>query len=207
VLDGDFHLDGNPVALAHRQQAFAPGAWTHLDEVHGTRLHVVTHPGEFARCEGDASVTRVPGAVLSAWVGDCAPVALVGEDDRGHGVVGVAHAGWRGALEGVLPATVTAMDARGVQAVLGPCIGSCCYEFGGELLAEFVGRFGPEVTATTSWGTPSLSMPAVVSASLAEIGVPVRRVGGCTRCDRRWFSHRRGDTGRHAMTVTLMAAA
>jgi copper oxidase (laccase) domain-containing protein len=210
VRDGDFHLDSAPVALAHRQQAFAPGVWTHLDEVHGTCVRVVTRPGEFDRSEGDAAVTRVPGAVLSVWVGDCAPVVLVGDDggdERRGGVVAVAHAGWRGALDGVVQATVAAMRARRVHAVLGPCIGPCCYEFGDDLLEEFVHRYGPSVASTTSWGTPSLSMPEVVRVALAECDVPARRMGACTQCDRRWFSHRRGDTGRHVMTVTSMSAA
>jgi polyphenol oxidase len=206
VLDGDFHLDGDAVALAHRQQSFAPGPWTHLDEVHGTAVRIVTRPGEWDRCEGDASVTRVPGAVLSVWVGDCAPVVLVGEDDDG-GVIAAAHAGWRGALDGVLSATVTAMGARDVHAVLGPCIGPCCYEFGDDLLERFVGRFGPSVRATTTWGTPSLSMPEVVRRALGEFDVPVERVGGCTRCDSRWFSHRRGDSGRHVVTAVLANAS
>jgi YfiH family protein len=207
VLDGDFHLDGNPVALAHRQQALVPGRWTHLDEVHGTCVRVVTRPGEFDRCEGDAAVTRVPGAVLSAWVGDCAPIVMVGAGDDGRGVVAATHAGWRGALDGVVQATVAEMPAHQVRAVLGPCIGPCCYEFGEELLAAFVDRFGPAVAAITTWGTPSLSMPEVVRSALHECAVPVQRIGGCTRCDPRWFSHRRGDAGRHVMAVRLARAA
>jgi hypothetical protein len=204
--DGDFHLDGDRVARRHRQQAFTAGPWTHLHEVHGTVVREVTYPGEFDGVEGDAAVTRVRGAVLSVWVGDCAPVVFAGDDARGLGVIGVAHAGWRGALDGVLPATVTAMGAARVTAVLGPCIGPCCYEFGEDLLTRFVDRFGPGVASRTTWGTPSLSMPAVVRASLAESGVEVCALGGCTRCDRRWFSHRRGEEGRHVMTVHMMAA-
>jgi polyphenol oxidase len=202
VLDGDFHLDIDPVELAQRQQAFVPGAWTHLDEVHGTNVRVVTHPGEWNGCEGDAAVTRLPGVVLSVWVGDCAPVVLVGENDTG-GVIAAAHAGWRGALDGVLRATVVAMQARSVRAVLGPCIGPCCYEFGPDLLATFEERFGVGVASNTTWGTSSLSMPEVVRRALAEHDVPLERLGGCTRCDTRWFSHRRGDRERHVMTATL----
>jgi copper oxidase (laccase) domain-containing protein len=48
-------------------------------------------------------------------------------------------------------------------------------------------------------------MPDVVRVALAAIGVSLQRLGGCTRCDRRWFSHRRGDTGRQVMTVRLLA--
>jgi hypothetical protein len=192
-----------PSVLAHRRQTFVAGEWTQLDEVHGTDVCEVTFPGEHDGAVGDAAFTRVPGAVLSVWVGDCAPVALLGDT----GVVAVAHAGWKGALDGVLQRTVQAMDAGDVHAVLGPCIHGCCYEFGDDLLARFVERYGPQVSATTTWGTSSLHMPAVVAAALAEVGVAVdvdRSV--CTRCTDRWFSHRRGDAGRHVMTVRMMVA-
>lgn len=204
IADGDFHLEHHPVALAHRRQAFAPGRWTQLDEVHGVEVRVVTVPGEFDGAIGDAAVTRVRGAVLSVWVGDCAPVLMAGAGASGEGVIAVAHAGWRGALDGVLQATVHAAEATDLAAVLGPCIHGCCNEFGADLLAQFVDRFGPEVAARTSWGTPSLHLPAVVAAALAEVGVPVRDIGACTRCHpERWFSHRRGQSERHVCTLTI----
>jgi hypothetical protein len=93
------------------------------------------------------------------------------------------------------------------QAVLGPCIHPCCNEFGADLLARFVDRFGPQVAATTTWGTPSLHLPAVVRAALDAAGVDeVIEATACTRCDERWFSHRRGDAGRHVMCVRMMEA-
>ena len=205
-LDGDFHLEGDPVALAHRQQSFMPGRWTHLDEVHGTRVVRVERPGQHDRDVADAAITDVPGAVLSVWVGDCAPLVLVGERD-GATMLGALHAGWRGALDGVIAATVGAMQAHGTTAVLGPCIHGCCNEFGPDLLAEFEQQFGPEVRATTSWGAPSLHLPAVVAAACGELGVDVVDRSVCTRCDpSRWFSHRRGDLGRQVVAACLMAA-
>ena len=208
---GDFHVDGPRAALLHRRQAFQPGAWTQLDEVHGTRVVVVTSPGEHDLEVADAAVTAVPGAVLGAWVADCAPVVLVGSTPAGDGVVGAAHAGWRGALDGVLGATVAALRGLGaadVTAILGPCIHGCCDEFGTDLLGTFAERFGPEVRTTTTWGTPSLDMPAVVRAALAEHGVPLDDRSECTRCHAdRWFSHRRGDLGRQVMTVRLVGPA
>ena len=167
----------------------------------------VTRPGEHDGAVGDAAVTAVPGAVLAVWVGDCAPVALLGERADGTGVAAVAHAGWKGAIDGVLQRTVQAMHATAVTAVLGPCIHGCCYEFGPDLLDRFVRRFGPQVAATTTWGTPSLHMPAVVAAALAEVGVDLLHNAGtasCTRCSTSWYSHRRGDAGRHVMTVRMM---
>lgn len=201
--DGDFHLDGHPIALEHRRQAFAPGRWTQLDEVHGTRVVVVGHPGDSDRMEGDAAVTASTGALLAVWVGDCAPVVLVGDD----GAVGVAHAGWKGALDGVLQAAVEAMPSRSVGAVLGPCIHECCYEFGADDLRRMVERYGAGVASTTTWGTFALSMPKVVTAALAEVGVGVQSLSECTRCAPEvFYSHRRGERGRQVMTVVSMAA-
>lgn len=207
--DGDFHLEGDPVALAHRQQSLMPGHWTHLDEVHGTRVVRVVTPGDRDGEVADAAVTAALGAVLSVWVGDCAPVVLLGANDDG-GVLGALHAGWRGALDGVVAGTVGALadlGARDVVAVLGPCIHGCCNEFGVDLLDEFTSRFGHGVRATTSWGAPSLHLPAVIDAACRELGVALTDVGECTRCHPdRWFSHRRGDVGRHVVAACLMAA-
>ena len=206
IVDGDFHIEGEAVALRHRRRAFSPGLWTQLDEVHGTQVRVVTVPGEYDGAIGDAAITRCRGAVLSVWVGDCAPVLLAGVGTEGSGVIGAVHAGWRGALDGVLQSTVDAASAAHLQAVLGPCIHGCCNEFGADLLAEFESRFGPSVVARTTWGTPSLHLPAVVAATLAEVGVPMVDVGECTRCHpERWFSHRRGQLQRQVCTVTMMA--
>lgn len=205
-LDGDFHLEGDPVVLAHRQQAFMPGRWTHLDEVHGTHVVAVGVPGEHDGAVADAAVTDVPGAVLSVWVGDCAPVVLVGVRG-GTGVLGALHAGWRGALDGVVAATVRAMDATEVTAVLGPCIHGCCNEFGADLLDQFEQRFGHDVRGVTSWGTPSLHLPSVLASACTELGVELLDRSVCTRCDGgRWFSHRRGDAGRQVVAAGLMAA-
>ena len=204
VVDGDFHIESDPVALAHRRQAFTPGPWSQLDEVHGDVVRTVTFPGEHDGAEGDGLVTRCRDAVLAVWVGDCAPVAFVSDD----GVIATAHAGWKGALGGVLEQTVEAMATTSrVTAVLGPCIHGCCYEFGAGDLAVMVDRFGASVAATTTWGTPSLHMPAVVEAVLAARGIDVVDLSACTKCSGgRWFSHRNGDAGRHVVTVRKMAS-
>jgi YfiH family protein len=202
VGDGDFHIDGDRTALAHRRQAFERGPWTQLDEVHGTDVLVVHEPGQHDLAEGDAAITRCLGAVLGVWVGDCAPVVLVGDD-----VVAAVHAGWRGVLDGVVQQAVAALQSDDVSAVLGPCIHSCCNEFGTELLGRFVERFGPHVVGTTTWGTPSLDLPATVRAALAEMHVPLTDVSSCTRCHpEQYFSNRRGQLQRQVMTVRMMEA-
>lgn len=206
VADGDFHLDRAGSALAARRAAFAPGSWTQLDEVHGTRVVVVGAPGEHDGEIGDGAVTACRGAVLAVWVGDCVPLVLAHES----GAVGVVHAGWRGLLAGVVGEGVAAVR-RGwgdgdIAAWIGPSIRACCYEFGPDDLDLVAARFGDTVRATTSGGSSALSMPVAVRAALAECGVAlVDEAGPCTRCDHRFFSHRRGDSGRHVVTARTMA--
>ncbi len=100
-------------------------------------------PGEHAGAEADAAVTAVSGCALVVRTADCAPVALLAD-----GVVGVAHAGWKGLEAGVLEATVAAMRGLGsgpIRASLGPCIFPGCYEFGEPELSRLADRFGPAV--------------------------------------------------------------
>ena len=210
VAEGDFHIEAPRAALLQRRQAFAPGVWTQLDEVHGNDVHTVGVPGEHDFAIGDGLVTRARGAVLAVWVGDCAPVVLVGDD----GTLGAAHVGWKGALNGVLAATYAAMQPSDtVRAYLGPCIHPCCYEFGPELLADFRQRFGESVVGTTAWGTQALDMRVAVRAALAELDVVLvdtpTPLSECTACHAdRYFSHRRrAQHGRQVMTVSKRAAA
>jgi copper oxidase (laccase) domain-containing protein len=206
--DGDFHADFvAPADLERRQRAVVDLPWTFLAEEHGAEVVVVGRPGEGNGRVADAAVTTTSGAVLGVWVGDCAPVVLVSEE----GVIGAAHAGWRGLVAGVLPATVAAMRGLGageVEAQLGPCIHADCYEFGPDDLQALTDRFGSPVPSTTASGAPALDLVAAVRASLAEVDVDVVATGPCTGCDvERFWSHRvRGELGRQAMAVWLEPA-
>ncbi|MGB8858935.1 MAG: polyphenol oxidase family protein, partial [Ilumatobacteraceae bacterium] len=137
------------------------------------------------------------------WVGDCAPVGFVADD----GTIGVAHAGWRGAYDGVLQAAVAQLGPTRVRAYLGPCIHPCCYEFGAADLQMFVGRFGSQVAGSTAWGAAALDMRAVVASALAEVGVEMVDVSRCTGCfAEHYYSHRRRrQAGRHVMTICKRA--
>jgi YfiH family protein len=205
---GDLNADvvAAPV-VQERWRGIAERPVTWLDEVHGTDVVVVDAPGAGTGRTGDGMVTTVPGAALGIWVGDCAPVALVSAE----GVVGAAHAGWRGLAAGVLQAVVSAMRGFGateITAVLGPCIHVECNEFGPADLDRLVDRLGPDVAGTTAWGSPAFDLPAGVRAALALDGVelaPVRQP--CTACDDRYWSHRaRAERQRHGMAVWLEAA-
>ena len=205
AADGNLSiLQDDADSLATRRRAVVDLPWTWLRQVHGADVVVVDTPGGGSGLAADAAVTAVPGAALAVQTADCAPVALLSPE----GVVGVAHAGWRGLDHGVLPAAVAAMRRLGageVRAVLGPCIHAECYEFGADDLDRLADRFGPGVRGTTAAGAPALDVPAAVRASLAKVGVEqVDDVDVCTACDTGYFSHRaRADAGRQSAVAWL----
>ena len=200
--DGDLAVGSDGVAA--RRMALVDLPWTWLHQVHGAEVVTVTRPGEHAGAEADAAVTAVPGAVLAVQAADCAPVALLAD-----GVVGVAHAGWRVLVAGVLPAAVAAMRAIGageVRALLGPCVHPGCYELGEPALGEVEALLGPSVVSRTTGGAPALDLPAAVSASLAGVGVALDPGGTtCTACapDTAWSHRARREAGRQAALAWL----
>lgn len=205
--DGDFAIDGDPAVLEARRWAVVDLPWAWLRQVHGAGVLVVDTPDDAVRLagrQGDALVSGTAGLALAVQTADCGPVVLASPE----GVIGIAHAGWRGIEAGVVAATVAAMRRLGateLAAVLGPCIHVECYEFTGPERGAMADRFGAAVAGWTDRGTPALDVPAAVRAALLDAGV--RSVdetgGGCTACDAaRWYSHRaRGEHGRMATVV------
>ena len=93
--------------------------------------------------EGDALVTKTAGQVIGCLTADCGPVLFAGTDGQGAPVIGAAHAGWGGALKGVLESTINAMVKMGaelstIKAAIGPCIAQKSYEVGAEFLTPFI---------------------------------------------------------------------
>lgn len=131
------------VAINRSRVAEAMGvAQDHLlgvHQVHSATAITVTAP-QAEKPKADALVTATPGLALSVLSADCQPVLFA---DAKAGVIGAAHAGWRGALDGVLHATVDAMVALGaarpdITAVIGPCISQRAYEVGPEFFEDFI---------------------------------------------------------------------
>jgi YfiH family protein len=122
--DDPAHVAENRARVAAALGA-PPGALVTLRQVHGRAvLRVEEVPAQLPPAEADALVTDRPGLVLGVLTADCAPVLF---EDRAAGVIGAAHAGWRGAVAGVLEATVAAARRR-ITAVIGPCIAQASYE-------------------------------------------------------------------------------
>ncbi len=189
--------------------AIADTVW--MRQVHGPGVAVVDEavpPGAEVR-DVDALVTRQPGRALVVQVADCVPVLLAG-----GGVVGAVHAGRRGVESGVVPVALERMvelgaDLATTHAHIGPAIGGCCYEVPSEM-REDLADLHPVAAGTTTWGTPSLDLPAAVEQVLADHGVgTIERTATCTRCDpeARWFSHRGDpDAGRQVGVVVAVPA-
>ncbi|WP_240643943.1 peptidoglycan editing factor PgeF [Antribacter gilvus] len=159
--------------------------------------------------DADALVTAEAGLGLGVLVADCVPVLLADPVAR---VVGVAHAGRKGVLAGVVLRALDAMVARGaeasrIRAVVGPAVCGRCYEVPAAMRDE-VASAVPETWSTTTVGTPGLDLPAGVLSQLAARGVTAEDLGRCTVEDAALYSHRRASaagttTGRQAGVVTI----
>lgn len=176
-------------------------------QVHGTDVVTVTaapQPGAVQRPRADALATRVRGVALGVLTADCAPVLLA---EPNAGVVAAVHAGWRGALAGVVEAAVAAMVALGadpsrIRAGVGPCIGQAAYEVGPEFEAAFVaadaanGRF----FRRAGQQRPRFDLGGYVGHRLELAGVPAAsRFDGCTFAGgEQFFSYRRSRTANQA---------
>ena len=187
--------------VAARRSAVLALPWTWLRQVHGDAVVVVDRPGRQAGARADAAVTDRAGCALAVLTADCAPVALASPE----GVIGAAHAGWSGLAAGILERTLDAMRALGattVTAVLGPCIGAECYEFGAEDLERVANTLGPEVRSRTRDGRPALDLAAGVATVLGRQGVALDDRSVCTSCTPGYFSWRaRGEQQRQALVV------
>lgn len=158
----------------------APENLLTLHQVHSNICLAVDEPWpEGLRPEADAMVTDVPGLALGVLTADCAPVLFCGKKEDGSPVIGAAHAGWGGALGGILEATVEKMKARGakaetIRATIGPAICVQSYEVGDEFVQKFL-RHDSEnerfFTASVNDGHMMFDLPSYVEQRLRKAGV------------------------------------
>lgn len=152
-------------------------------QVHGVTTLVASAPWEgLATPEADAVVTDRPGLLVGVLTADCGPVLLA---DPEAGIVGAVHAGWKGALGGVIESAVVAMVQLGaannrITAAIGPCIGQASYEVG----PEFVARFVAEDSHSSGYfdhrtGKARFDLPGYVAARLRRAGV--KQIDGLAR--------------------------
>lgn len=185
-------------------------------QIHSAVTRVAEAGWKGERPEGDAVVSAVPGVICAVLTADCAPVLLA---DAEAGVVGAAHAGWKGALGGIIHSTVAAMEALGarparIAAVVGPCIAQASYEVG----ADYQARFEHHDAGSGRFFAPAASpdkrlfdLPGYVLWRLEQAGVgDAAWTGDDTRTDAaRFYSNRRAylngepDFGRLMSAISL----
>jgi len=166
----------------------------------------------------DVVIVERPGLAIGVTTADCGPLLFA---DAKAGVIGVAHAGWRGAATGIIEATIAVMERCGAErdrvvAALGPTISQANYEVG----PEFVARFRREDAANERFFKPAerpdhalFDLPGYIAARLAAAGVrEIEDLGHCTYADAsRFFSYRRSvhrnesDYGRHVNAIALVS--
>lgn len=199
-------------------------------QVHSPDVVIVDAPFSGERPQADAIVTATPGLAIGVHTADCGPVLFA---DAEAGVIGAAHAGWKGIVNGVLPATVRAMqsafgcDPADIVAGVGPCIGPVKFEVGHDVAAEIQAAVGERVviegaengegaersapSAPSPLSAPSpkphINLWLAAQSQLHHAGVgeiEVARI--CTASNtHEWFSHReeKGKTGRFGVLIEL----
>jgi YfiH family protein len=197
--------------------AVAPNAvLATVHQVHSSTVVRVDHAWpQDARPRADAMVTDRPGILLGILTADCAPVLMA---DAAAGVVGAAHAGWRGALAGVTDATITAMEALGarrerIAAAVGPCIAQPSYEVDEGFRERFLAADEANAAffAQPSAGRPHFHLPGYVAARLRSAGIAsAETIALDTYADAdRFYSYRRAthrgeaDYGRQVSLIGL----
>ncbi len=182
-LNCGYGADDDQAAVAENRRRAAEAvlsgaALVGLYQVHSPEVVTVRQPwSEAERPRADAMVTDQPGVLLGILTADCAPVLLA---DREAGVIGAAHAGWRGAHGGVIEGTVAAMEALGAQAgritaAVGPCIAQPSYEVGDDLRALF-SHEDARFFVPGRPGHHQFDLPGYVAHRLARSGVGVNAV-------------------------------
>lgn len=187
-------------------------------QIHSPQVVVAAEPWPGGlRPRADGIVTRTPKLAIGVTTADCGPVLLAEPE---AGVIGAAHAGWRGALAGIIEATVAAMEGLGaarekIRAALGPMIRQPHYEVGPDLIERFAAEdpaakpfFAPAVRP----GHALFDLAGYVVARLRRAGLDrVEDLAACTYADRElFFSYRRAthrgeaDYGRHVNAIALV---
>lgn len=221
-LNGGTGSNDDPAAVAENRRRMAerlgvaPGHLLSLYQVHSPDVVIASGPWENgARPKADAIVTRSEGLAIGVTTADCGPILFADPTAR---VIGAAHAGWKGALTGILESTIEAMEGLGAArdgmiAAIGPLIRQESYEVG----SEFVQRFIEADAENALFFLPSprdghamFDLAGYIRMRLENAGIlMVDDLGLDTYADERFFSYRRSvhrkepDYGRHVHAIAL----
>ena len=212
--DDAAHVAENRRRMAE-QMGVAPDRFLSVHQIHSPDAVVATGPWQGDKPRADALVTRTEGLAIGVTAADCGPILFVDPVAR---VIGAAHAGWKGALTGIIESTVDAMeklgaDRSGVVAAIGPLIRQHSYEVGG----EFVERLLDAAADNAAYFIPAdraghsmFDLAGYIRMRLENAGVlMIDDIGVDTYSDERFYSYRRSvhrkepDYGRHVHAIAL----
>jgi polyphenol oxidase len=221
-LNGGLGSNDDPAKVAENrrrmaaQMGVAPARFLSVWQIHSPDAVVATGPWKNAsRPRADAMVTRSEGLSISVTAADCGPILLVDPNAR---VIGAAHAGWKGALTGIVESTVEAMEKLGAErsgivAAIGPLIRQHSYEVGGEFVERFIeadAENGVFFIPSAREGHAMFDLAGFIRMRLENAGVlMIDDIGVDTYSDERCYSYRRSvhrkepDYGRHVHAIAL----
>jgi len=194
----------------------APEQFLSVHQIHSPDAIVATAPWEGPlRPKADAIVTRVDGLAIGITTAYCGPILFVDPNAR---VIGAAHAGWKGALTGIVESTIDAMEKLGAErggivAAIGPLIRQPSYEVGGEFVERFIEADADNAVffiPSSRDGHAMFDLAGFIRMRLENAGVlMIDDLGVDTYSDERCFSYRRSvhrkepDYGRHVHAIVL----
>ena len=220
-LNGGLGSNDDPGNVAENRRRMAeqigvtPENFLSVWQVHSPDAVVATRPWQGERPRADAIVTRAEGLAIGVTAADCGPILFVDPNAR---VIGAAHAGWKGALTGVLESTVEAMEKLGAErggivAAIGPLIRQHSYEVGGEFVERFVEADADNALffiPAAREGHAMFDLAGFIRMRLENAGVlMIDDIGVDTYSDERFYSYRRSvhrkepDYGRHVHAIAL----
>lgn len=197
------------------QMGVVPEHFLTLHQIHSPNVVVAEGPWNGARPKADAIVTRAEGLAIGVTTADCGPILFA---DPAARVIGGAHAGWKGALTGVLESTIAAMEKLGagrgsIVAAVGPLIRQHSYEVGGEFVERFLeadAEYARFFLPGERDGHSMFDLAGFIRMRLENAGVlMIDDLGIDTYSDPRCFSYRRSvhrkeaDYGRHVHAIAL----
>ena len=221
-LNGGLGSSDDPANVAENrrrmaeQMGVAPSHFLGVHQIHSSDAVVATGPWEGAsRPRADALVTRTEGLAIGVTAADCGPILFVDPNAR---VIGAAHAGWKGALTGIVESTVEAMEKLGAEragivVAIGPLIRQGSYEVGNEFVERFMDADAENALffiPAAREGHAMFDLAGFIRKRLENAGVLViDDIGIDTYSDERFFSYRRSvhrhepDYGRHVHAIVL----
>jgi len=222
TLNGGLGSNDEPARVAENRRRMAAqmgvtsehllGVW----QIHSPDAVVASGPWGASRPRADAIVTRSEGLAIGVTAADCGPILLVDPNAR---VIGAAHAGWKGALTGIVESTVEAMEKLGAErtgivAAIGPLIRQHSYEVGGEFVERFIEADAENALffiPSAREGHTTFDLAGFIRMRLENAGeLMIDDIGVDTYADERFYSYRRSvhrkepDYGRNVHAIALL---